>query len=65
MQFQIRDTFCPMCHQPVSIATIEKHPTRPDVVLQNYQCVDCGPVMTKLISLREARSSTIVERTHK
>ena len=33
MQFQIRET-CPRCRKPVTVATVELHPTRNDRALQ-------------------------------
>src|ERR1700675_2476688 len=30
---------------------IEVHPSRRDLALHNFQCADCGPVKTKIISL--------------
>jgi hypothetical protein len=32
-------------------ATIEVHPTSPDIALHNFRCAVCGPVKTKVISL--------------
>jgi C4-type Zn-finger protein len=42
---------CPKCRQPRVNAIIEKHPSRKDLAVQNYYCVDCGPLKTKTISL--------------
>jgi hypothetical protein len=52
MQFPVRDKLCPMCHAPITVATVELHPTRPDIVHHNFECVNCGPVGTTIISLR-------------
>jgi len=43
---------CPKCHKPMMQAVIEPHPTRGDLALQNFECADCGPVRTKIYSLR-------------
>jgi hypothetical protein len=58
MQFQISNTSCPRCHEPIKYATVEPHPTRADLVHHNYECTNCGPVMTKVISLREDAEKT-------
>jgi len=49
--FYIDDT-CPKCRKPKMQAVIEPHPTRCDLALQNFECADCGPVKTKVLSLR-------------
>jgi hypothetical protein len=33
-------------------AAIELHPTRSDLAVHNFHCADCGPVKTKIISLK-------------
>ena len=53
MQFQVSNTNCPRCHNPISLATIEPHPSQVGLALHNYECVNCGPVVTKIILLRE------------
>ena len=55
MQFQINET-CPRCRKPLTVATVEPHPNRPDVALHSFHCVDCGPVMTKSVSLQADKS---------
>jgi hypothetical protein len=55
MQFQVSET-CPRCGKPVSLAIVEPHPTRTDIALHSYECVDCGPVRTRAVSLRADRS---------
>jgi RNase P subunit RPR2 len=52
MQFPVRDTRCPRCHKAIAATTIERYRTREEQVHYNYQCPDCGPVLTKIISLR-------------
>jgi hypothetical protein len=44
---------CPKCRKPITISTIESHPNRNDVALHNFACAECGPVRTKIISLKE------------
>jgi hypothetical protein len=57
MQFHIGEAYCPRCHKPVAVASIERHPTRPDIAHHNYECEACGPVLTRAISLRGDSSS--------
>jgi transposase-like protein len=52
MLIEVTDTNCPRCRKPIRFAAIEPHPSRSDIAHQNYQCEDCGPVLTKVISLR-------------
>jgi transcription initiation factor IIE alpha subunit len=52
LQFQIKDR-CPKCHNPVQLATIEPHPTKQDIALHYFNCIDCGPVMVKVHSLKK------------
>jgi hypothetical protein len=46
------DETCPKCRKPISQTTIELHPTCRDLALHNFRCADCGPVKTKIISLK-------------
>jgi hypothetical protein len=46
------DETCPKCSKPVKIATIDLHPSRSDLAIHNFECVACGPVRAKIISLR-------------
>jgi hypothetical protein len=43
---------CPKCHKPLMQAVVEAHPSRRDVALENFVCADCGPVKTKVLSLK-------------
>jgi hypothetical protein len=52
----INDT-CPICRKPVKLAVIEPHPTRRDLAIHNFHCLDCGPVKARLISLRPRKAS--------
>jgi hypothetical protein len=45
------DEPCPRYRKPIRQTTIDLHPSIPDIALHNYQCPDCGPVRTKVISL--------------
>ena len=42
---------CPKCRKPTMQAVVELHPSNPDLALYNFQCADCCPVKTKIISL--------------
>ena len=55
MQFHVSET-CPRCRKPVSVAVVERHPTRSDMAVHNYECADCGPVKTTIVSLRVDKS---------
>jgi hypothetical protein len=50
LTLSINDT-CPKCHKPIMQAVIEPHPTRRDLALQNFECVDCGAIKTEVLSL--------------
>jgi hypothetical protein len=51
MQLQVTDAHCPRCHKPITVATIERDPTRNDIAHHTYECADCGPVMMRAVSL--------------
>ena len=40
------------CGKPITQTSVELHPSRRDLALHNFQCADCGPVKTKIISLK-------------
>jgi hypothetical protein len=46
------DESYPKCGKPVAIIEIERHPSRPDLAIQNFQCGDCGPVKSRIYSLK-------------
>jgi hypothetical protein len=48
---------CPRCRKTVKLAVIEPHPTRRDLAIHNFHCLDCGPVKARLISLRPRKAS--------
>lgn len=54
--FHLNDP-CPRCGEPLLQAIIESHPSRRDLALYNFHCADCGPVETKIISLKPRDSS--------
>jgi hypothetical protein len=49
--FQLNDP-CPKCGRSKLQAVIEAHPSRTDIALHNFNCADCGPVKTKVLSLK-------------
>jgi len=55
------DDLCPRCRKPVKLAKIELHSTRPDLAIQNYHCMDCGPVKAKVISLAPGGVSVSID----
>jgi phage FluMu protein Com len=52
------DDTCPRCRKPVKLSVIEAHPTSRHLAIHNYQCIDCGPVLAKVISLKQDEPST-------
>jgi hypothetical protein len=48
------DDTCPRCRKPVKLSVIEPHPSQRDLAIHNYHCIDCGPVLAKVISLTQA-----------
>jgi hypothetical protein len=43
---------CLKCRKPVRQTTIKRHPTRRDLAIHNFECVNCGAVKTKILSLK-------------
>ena len=41
------------------LSVIEAHPTSRHLAIHNYQCVDCGPVLAKIISLKQDEPSSL------
>jgi len=48
---------CPRCAKPMMQAVIERHPSRNDLALHNFTCLNCGPLKTKIISLNPGESA--------
>jgi hypothetical protein len=46
------DDSCPKCRKPTLQAVVQLHPTNPNLALQSFECVACGPVRTKILSLK-------------
>jgi hypothetical protein len=60
--FHLNDP-CPKCGKPTMQAEIELHPTRSDLAVHNFQCANCGPVKSKILSLKPPpRRSEVVAR---
>jgi phage FluMu protein Com len=51
------DDICPKCRKSIMQADIERHPTRSDLAIQNFQCTDCGPVKAKIFALKPSDGS--------
>jgi hypothetical protein len=45
--------------KPAKLSVIEAHPTSRHLAIHNYQCVDCGPVLAKIISLKQDEPSSL------
>jgi RNase P subunit RPR2 len=43
---------CPKCQKPLMRGIVEAHPSRSDLALHNFHCARCGPIKTKIISLK-------------
>jgi hypothetical protein len=43
---------CPRCHKSIMRIVFEPHPSNRDLALQSFECGECGPVRTKIISLK-------------
>jgi hypothetical protein len=43
---------CPKCRKPKMRATLDLHPSNSDLAVETFECAKCGPVKTKLISLK-------------
>jgi hypothetical protein len=47
---------CPRCRKPLMQGVVEAHPSRRDIAFHNFECGDCGPVKTKVVSLMPGNS---------
>jgi hypothetical protein len=54
LTFYFKESF-PKCRKPTVQAEIVAHPVRRDLALQNFHCPACGPIKTKLISLKPGK----------
>jgi hypothetical protein len=43
------------CGQSTMQSVIEPHPSRDDVAIQNFNCGDCGPVKSVVLSLKPSK----------
>jgi hypothetical protein len=50
------DDTCPRCRKPVKIAEIDLHPSRRDLAVYNYHCMDYGPLTAKTYSLKPSET---------
>jgi hypothetical protein len=51
---------CPKCRKPIRRTTVTPHPTRRELAIHSFECADCGPVKTKIISVKPNKSSAEV-----
>jgi phage FluMu protein Com len=49
------DKTCPKCRQPIRRTTIEAHPSRTDIAIQNFHCADCGHLKSVVLSLKPGK----------
>jgi hypothetical protein len=40
---------CPRCRKPIKLVVVELHPTRRDLSVHKFECLDCGRVKTKIL----------------
>ena len=45
------------CGKTIRQTTIDLHPTRAVLAIHNFECVDCGPVKSKVYSLKPGKYS--------
>jgi hypothetical protein len=50
------ENVCPRCHKAIMQSVFERHPSCQDLALHKFICADCGPVKTKIISLKPGES---------
>ena len=53
--FHLKDE-CPKCGKRLMQAEIELHPSNRGLALHNFTCANCGPIKTKIISLKPSES---------
>jgi ssDNA-binding Zn-finger/Zn-ribbon topoisomerase 1 len=59
MSFDIfMDDTCPTCRKPLSRAAIERHPTRGDLAVHNFECANCGTTKTKILFRKDVQAAT-------
>jgi hypothetical protein len=51
------DEICPKCRKSALHSTIESHPSRRDIAFHKLECANCGPMQTKVISLKPGKRS--------
>jgi hypothetical protein len=48
---------CPRCGKTIRQTTIDLHPTRDGLAIHTFECGDCGPVKSKVYSLKPGKPS--------
>jgi hypothetical protein len=51
------DDACPKCRTKIHHSVIDPHPTNRDLAIHKFECVDCGVVKTKIISIKPQKKS--------
>jgi hypothetical protein len=51
VECQVRES-CPRCfRETIELTSVEPHPSRTNLMLQNFDCDVCGPVKTRVVKL--------------
>jgi hypothetical protein len=48
---------CPRCGKTIRQTTIDLHPTPNGLAIHTFECGDCGPVKSKVYSLKPGKPS--------
>jgi hypothetical protein len=48
---------CPSCGKTIPQTTIGLHPSRDGLAIHSFECGDCGPVKSKVYSLKPIKFS--------
>jgi hypothetical protein len=43
---------CQKCGKPTVHAAIDRHPTSPDLAIQNFNCAHCGLIKTEVLQMK-------------
>jgi hypothetical protein len=48
---------CAKCRKPIRQTTVERHPTRHDLAIHYFECVNCGAVKTRILFAKPGKPS--------
>jgi hypothetical protein len=48
---------CPKCRKPIRQTAVERHPTRQDLAIHYFRCVNCGAVKTRVLFAKPGKPS--------